>query len=73
MTKRSLAKFGAFMFFWCIWILSLCGVYHYFRWLLSVDLLTTGGVVGVILALPVLIAEVLFTAFCFFGIYEVLK
>lgn len=67
------SKLGGFLGFWCLWILSLFGVYKYFEWITSLELLTTTGVLGVCMFPLVMVGEIIVTIFCFGGMNEVLK
>lgn len=50
-------KVGLFALFLSLWILNFFGVYKYFEWLFGQELLTTAGIVGTVLVLPLLIVE----------------
>jgi len=53
----SLIKVGLFTLFLLLWNLSIFGIYKYFEWLFGQELLTTAGIMGILLAFPILIGE----------------
>jgi len=62
-------KVGLFALFLTLWILSFFGVYKYFEWLFGQELLTTAGIVGSFLVIPILVVE-FFLSIVMLGIFK---
>lgn len=62
-------KVGLFALFLSLWILNFFGVYKYFEWLFGQELLTTAGIVGTVLVLPLLIVE-FFLGILMLGVFK---
>jgi len=50
-------KVGLSILFLTLWGLSFFGIYKYLEWLFRVELLTTAGIVGLMLVFPILVGE----------------
>jgi hypothetical protein len=71
--KKRVVKGFVFFFFALLYILSLLGIYKYLEWLFSVPLLTTAGIVGIIVLIPIFIAELFYTLVTFWILREILN
>jgi hypothetical protein len=56
-----LRRIGVFIFFLALYMFSLFGIYKYFEWLFAQELLTTAGIIGVVLVIPILMVEAFYT------------